>query len=78
MFFTIEEIAILIGVDSDELRREIMHKKDSPRTMAYRAGSLESQVILRHESLLFAKSGSPQAEQTMLAHLRRQMEYENQ
>ena len=61
LFFTVDEIAILLDLDVVELRREIRGKK-SPLARAYLKGKLESMAEIRRLTVEFAKKGSPQAE----------------
>lgn len=64
LFSTIDEIALMIEVNKEELRREIRNKY-SEGSKRYFKGKLETQIKLRKQTKLFAEKGSPQAEQTM-------------
>lgn len=64
LFSSIDEIALMIDVSSEELRREIRNKH-SDVSKKYFKGKLETQIKLRKQTKLFAEKGSPQAEQTM-------------
>ncbi|MDR1554220.1 MAG: hypothetical protein LBS69_12300 [Prevotellaceae bacterium] len=76
LFFTIDEIAMLLNADAQELRREIKaHKTDAAK--AYYRGKLRTQIELRKQTLEFAKKGSPQAETAMIDYLKRQNLSEN-
>lgn len=77
LFFSLEDIAVIIEQDPDELRRTIRYDLSSPLTRAYRAGSLETQIKLRYDTRLFAMNGSPQAETDMHTFLMHQKEAEN-
>nr|WP_321357190.1 hypothetical protein [uncultured Draconibacterium sp.] len=61
LFFTIDEIAILLDLDVVEFRRQVRSKK-SALAKAYLKGKLESMVDIRKLTVEFAKKGSPQAE----------------
>ena len=61
LFFTIDEIAILMDFDVVQFRREI-RGKTSPLAKAYLKGKLESMVEIRKLTVEFAKKGSPQSE----------------
>ena len=61
LFFTVDEIAILLDLDVVQFRREIRGKK-SPLARAYLKGKLESMAEIRRLTVEFAKKGSPQAE----------------
>lgn len=61
LFFTVDEIAILLDLDVVDFRREIRGKK-TPLAKAYLKGKLESMAEIRRLTVEFAKKGSPQAE----------------
>lgn len=61
LFFTVDEIAILLDLDFVEFRREIRGRKTA-LAKAYLKGKLESLVEIRRLTVEFAKKGSPQAE----------------
>ena len=61
LFFTIDEIAILLDLDVVEFRRQVRGKK-SELAKAYLKGKLESMADIRKLTVEFAKKGSPQAE----------------
>ena len=61
LFFTVDEIAILLDIDVVRFRREI-RGKTSPLAKAYLKGKLESMAEIRKLTVEFAKKGSPQAE----------------
>ncbi len=61
LFFTIDEIAILLDLDVVEFRRQVRGKK-SDLAQAYLKGKLESMADIRKLTVEFAKKGSPQAE----------------
>lgn len=64
LFCSIDEIALLIDVPENDLRRDIRNK-NSDAARYYFRGKLGTQVKLRRQIKLFAEKGSPQAEQTM-------------
>jgi hypothetical protein len=76
LFFTVDEIAMLIDVDTQELRREIKSNK-TDAAKAYYRGKLKTQIELRRQTLEFAKKGSPQAETAMTEYLKKQNLSEN-
>jgi hypothetical protein len=61
LFFTVDEISILLDLDFVEFRREIRGRK-TPLAKAYLKGKLESLAEIRKLTVEFAKKGSPQAE----------------
>ncbi len=75
LFMTIDEIAILLNMDPDSLRREIRFGK-SPIAIAYLKGKLETIVEIRKQTVLFAKKGSPSAEQLIANYIANQKQNE--
>ena len=61
LFFTIDEIALLIDRDPVDLRREIRYGK-SELARRYQKGKLSTMLEMRRVMVQFAKKGSPQAE----------------
>ena len=61
LFFTVDEIAVLIDRDPVDLRREIRHGK-SELAKRYHKGKLSTMLEMRRIMVQFAKKGSPQAE----------------
>ncbi|WP_372772116.1 hypothetical protein [Mangrovibacterium sp.] len=61
LFFTVDEIALLIDRDPVDLRREIRHGK-SELARRYQKGKLGTMLEMRRVMVQFAKKGSPQAE----------------
>jgi hypothetical protein len=55
-----EHIALLIGVDQEEFKRNIKHQS-SPAYIAYETGKAETILELRKQELKLAKLGSPLA-----------------
>ncbi len=61
LFFTIEEIAIRLDINEQELRREIRGKR-TERAKAYWNGKLTQLIELRKSIVEYAKKGSNQAD----------------
>ena len=61
LFFTVDEIAIMLDLDMVQFRREIRGKQ-TELAKAYLKGKLESMAEIRRLTVEFAKKGSPQAE----------------
>jgi Zn/Cd-binding protein ZinT len=76
LFFTIDEIAMLLDGDTQELRREIK-ANTTEAAKAYYRGKLKTQIELRKQTLNFARKGSPQAEAAMIDFLKKQNLSEN-
>ena len=76
LFFAIDEIAMLLDVDTQELRREIKSNR-TEAAKAYYRGKLKTQIELRKQTLNFARKGSPQAEAAMIDFLKKQNLSEN-
>jgi len=76
LFFTIQEIALILDINESELRREIK-KPNSDIAKAYYKGKLQTQIELRKQTLKFATKGSPQAEAAMIEFLKKQTSSEN-
>lgn len=75
LFFTIEEISILVGIDIEELRREI-HFGTSPINNSYWIGKLDSKVKLRETVKDAADKGDIEACQLMYFWMNEQTESE--
>jgi len=76
LFLTVDEIAVLLDIDVQELRREIKGII-TDRAKAYHRGKLKTTIELRKQTLQFAQKGSPQAESAMLDFLSKQKLSEN-
>ncbi|MDR0754186.1 MAG: hypothetical protein LBF04_02235 [Prevotellaceae bacterium] len=76
LFFTIDEISMILNINPQELRREIKANK-TDAAKAYYRGKLKTQIELRKQTLEFAKKGSPQAETAMTDFLKKQNLSEN-
>lgn len=72
LFFSINEIALFIDRDEEELREEIVFNTISPLSIAYRRGKLRTKIKLRHDTLNFALMGSPIAVDDMKKYLTEQ------
>ena len=75
LFLTVDEIALLMNFDASELRRDIRHGK-SDRAKAYLRGKLKSIVEIRKQTVMFAKKGSPAAENLVNGYLLKQQQNE--
>ena len=64
LFFTIEEIAILIEIDYDKFKIKL-REKQSDVYRAYMRGKLNSIMAIRKNQLLLARNGSPKAEEAV-------------
>lgn len=64
----VSDIAILIGVNPDELRKDISDKTN-PVHLAYRTGKANTALILRKQEIDMAKVGSPLAIQLTSTYL---------
>jgi hypothetical protein len=69
MFFTPDEIAILLSLDQEEFRRELRNK-NSAAFKAYMLGKLKTIAEIRKNQVSLAKNGSPGAE-TLIEKLRK-------
>ena len=61
LFFSINEIALFVGMDEEDLRTEITCVTDSPVSQAYYRGKLRTKIQLRFDSRNYALHGSTQA-----------------
>lgn len=64
LFLTIDEIALLLDLDAETLRREIRFKK-SDLAKAYWRGKLQTVIAMRRQTLTYSTKGSPTAENLM-------------
>ena len=60
LYLSISDIAIVLGVNPENLRRDIK-VKGSPAEKAYTKGKVSSKVALRKQEMMLAKVGSPLA-----------------
>jgi hypothetical protein len=75
LFLTVDEIALLMNIDASEFRRDIRHGK-SDRAKAYLRGKLKSIVEIRRQTVMFAKKGSPAAENLVNGYILKQQQNE--
>lgn len=75
LYFTIDEISLLVGIDREEMAREIKFGH-SPINNAYWIGKLEAMKAQRLQIVDWAKKGSPQAELQMVYYLQQMQENE--
>lgn len=75
LFFSIPEIAMLTGIDEEELTRAV-NVEHSALNNAYWIGKLSAMKDLRVATMEFAKKGSPQAEEQMMKFLQQMNESE--
>ena len=75
LFLSIEEIALLLDLDSESLRREIRFKK-TDLAKAYWRGKLRTVVAMRRQTLTYATKGSPTAETLMQNYQLKQSQHE--
>lgn len=61
LFFSINEIALFVGMDEEDLRTEITCDTDSAVSQAYYRGKLRTKIQLRFDSRNYALHGSTQA-----------------
>lgn len=64
LFFTAEEISILINISVSELKKELRNK-ESKTYKAYMLGKLTTMTNIRKNQIALAKNGSPGAEATI-------------
>lgn len=75
LFFSIPEIAMLVGIDEEELTRHV-NVEHSELNNAYWKGKLTAMKELRKSTKEFAEKGSPQAEEQMMKFLQQMNESE--
>lgn len=75
LFFSIPEIAMLTGIDEEELTRHV-NVEHSALNNAYWIGKLTAMKQLRKLTMEFAKKGSHQAEEQMMKFLQQMNESE--
>lgn len=73
---SIPDIAILIGMDEDELKDAIADKT-SDISKAYRLGKAETVLAVRRQEVALAKAGSPMAVELIEEYLLEQSQHEN-
>ena len=75
LFFTVDEISIMLELSSSDFRREVRYGK-SDLAKAYHQGKLKTMVDIRRLTVEFAKKGSPQAEAFVKDYIEKQEENE--
>jgi hypothetical protein len=75
LLMPVSDIAVLIGVDEDELKAQIANKT-SPEAKAYRLGRAETVLEIRRQEIALAKAGSPMAVELMQDYLLDQVQSE--
>ena len=72
---SIPDIAVLIGMEEDELKEKIADKT-SDISKAYRLGKAETVLAVRRQEVALAKAGSPMAVELMGEYLLEQSQHE--
>jgi hypothetical protein len=62
LFFTPDEIALLIDFSPDELKKQL-RKTDTDVYRAYMKGKLNTMMNIRRHQITLARNGSPKAEE---------------
>ena len=75
LFFTVDEIALILEVDAIKFRRDVRHGNNDIGKAYYR-GKLKTMVEIRRLTVEFAKKGSPQAEAFVRDYIEKQEENE--
>ena len=75
LLLTIDQIALLLGIDATELRRLIRHGKND-HAKAYNRGKLKTIMEVRKQTVEFAKKGSPAAEALVNGFITKQLQNE--
>jgi len=75
LLLTIDQIALLLGMDASELRRLIRHGKND-HSKAYNRGKLKTIMEVRKQTVEFAKKGSPAAEALVNSFIIKQLQNE--
>ncbi|MCR5037886.1 MAG: hypothetical protein K6A94_00915 [Bacteroidales bacterium] len=73
LYFSIPDIALFIGVGTEELRNIIAFEEANPIHIAYKRGKLRTSIRLRFDTARFAMAGNPQASQDMKEYLAQQI-----
>ncbi|MDR2085877.1 MAG: hypothetical protein LBP72_01760 [Dysgonamonadaceae bacterium] len=68
LLMPVPDIAVLIGMDDDELKAKIADK-NTPEAKAYRLGRAETVLEIRRQEIALAKAGSPMAVELMQDYL---------
>lgn len=72
LFFTPEDIAFFVGLNSEEFKRRIKFSPEDGLVIAYRKGVMETEIKLRFDTHRYALSGSPEAINSMKDYLSKQ------
>lgn len=75
LMLTVEEIALQMDLDEDQLREQI-NTKGHIVARTYHLGKLETKIEHNRLVLNFAKKGSPQAEKLAVEYMRNQRKSE--
>jgi len=75
LLLTIDQIALLLGMDSQVLRRKIRQGKND-HSRAYNRGKLKTIMEVRKQTVEFAKKGSPAAEALINGFITKQLHNE--
>jgi hypothetical protein len=75
LLMPVPDIAVLIGMDEDELKAKIADKT-SEHSKAYRLGKAETVLEIRRQEIALAKAGSPMAVELMQDYLLEQIQSE--
>jgi hypothetical protein len=75
LFFTVDEISLMLELDATVFRREVRSAK-SEMAKAYHKGKLRTMIEIRRLTVEFAKKGSPQAEAFVKDYIEKQEENE--
>lgn len=75
LLLTIDQIALLMKIDAQELRRQIRHGKNDV-ALSYQRGKLKTIVEIRKQTVEFAKKGSPAAENLVQTYIVKQSQNE--
>lgn len=76
-FFSVTKIAHFIGMPADDLRNIIKYDESHLLAKAYWRGKMQTEIMLRFDTLKFAMSGNPLANEDMKQYLSEQILDEN-
>ena len=72
-FFKISSIAHFLGMPADELRNIIKYDESNLLSKAYWRGKMQTEIMLRFDTLKFAMAGNPLANEDMKQYLSEQI-----
>ncbi len=72
-FFSISKIAHFLGMPADDLRNIIKYDENHLLTKAYWHGKMQTEIMLRFDTLKFAMAGNPLANEDMKQYLSEQI-----